>query len=98
MPLSFIEHASPNFDVRKSEIDMLVVHYTGMETAAESLHRLCDARVESKVSAHYLIEEDGRTHRLVQEADRAWHAGVSYWAGERDINSCSIGIELQNPG
>jgi N-acetylmuramoyl-L-alanine amidase len=98
MPLTFIEHASPNFDVRKSEIDMLVVHYTGMETAAESLDRLCDATVESRVSAHYLIEEDGRIHRLVQEEDRAWHAGVSYWAGERDINSCSIGIELQNPG
>jgi N-acetylmuramoyl-L-alanine amidase len=98
MPLSFIEHASPNFDVRTRAIDMLVVHYTGMETAAESLHRLCDGSVENKVSAHYLIEEDGRIHRLVQEADRAWHAGVSYWAGERDINSRSIGIELQNPG
>lgn len=98
MALAFIEHASPNFDVRKSAIDMLVVHYTGMKTAAESLVRLTDGVIENRVSAHYLIEEDGRIHRLVQEEDRAWHAGVSYWAGERDINSCSIGIELQNPG
>ncbi|MGE5540332.1 MAG: N-acetylmuramoyl-L-alanine amidase [Gemmatimonas sp.] len=98
MPLDFVEHASPNFDLRKSDIDMLVVHYTGMRTAEESLARLCDGSIENRVSAHYLIEEDGRIHRLVQEADRAWHAGVSYWAGERDINSCSIGIELQNPG
>lgn len=98
MALSVVEHASPNFDIRKSTIDMLVVHYTGMKTAEESLARLCDATIESKVSAHYLIEEDGRTHRLVAEEDRAWHAGVAYWAGERDINSRSIGIELQNPG
>lgn len=98
MPLAFIEHASPNFDVRKSAIDMLVVHYTGMMTAEESLARLCNSTNENRVSAHYLIEEDGRIHRLVQEEDRAWHAGVSYWAGVRDINSCSIGIELQNPG
>jgi N-acetylmuramoyl-L-alanine amidase len=98
MTLSFIEHASPNFDVRKSAIDMIVVHYTGMKTAEESLARLCDGTIENKVSAHYLIEEDGRIHCLIQEKDRAWHAGVSYWAGQRDINSCSIGIELQNPG
>lgn len=98
MALSFIEHASPNFDVRKSAVDMIVVHYTGMKTAEESLARLCDGGIENKVSAHYLIEENGNIHRLIQEEDRAWHAGVSYWAGMRDINSCSIGIELQNPG
>jgi N-acetylmuramoyl-L-alanine amidase len=98
MALSFVEHASPNFDIRKSGIDMLVVHYTGMKTAEESLARLCDGSIESKVSAHYLIEEDGRIHQLVAEEDRAWHAGVAYWAGVRDVNSCSIGIELQNPG
>ena len=98
MAFTFIEHASPNFDVRKTSIDMLLVHYTGMKTAEDSLARLCDGAGDNRVSAHYLIEEDGRIHRLVQEEDRAWHAGVSYWAGERDINSRSIGIELQNPG
>ena len=52
----------------------------------------------AKVSAHYLIDEDGALYRLVDEARRAWHAGVSHWAGETYINSCSLGIELQNPG
>lgn len=75
---------------------MLVLHYTGMESAAVALDRLADPR--SKVSAHYLIEEDGRIWRLVAEQRRAWHAGVSFWAGERDVNGVSIGIELANPG
>jgi N-acetylmuramoyl-L-alanine amidase len=77
-------------------IDMLVLHYTGMASAALALARLCEP--VAQVSAHYLIDEDGTTYALVPEHRRAWHAGVSFWAGERDINSRSIGIELQNPG
>ena len=91
-----IEAASPNFDVRRSPPDMVVLHYTGMETGEGALQRLCDP--EAKVSAHYLVEEDGRVFRLVPEERRAWHAGKSWWKGERDVNSVSIGIEIVNPG
>jgi N-acetylmuramoyl-L-alanine amidase len=93
-----VAHASPNYDVRAGgrPVDMLLLHYTGMTTGAEALARLCDEN--ARVSAHYLIEEDGRIYGLVPEARRAWHAGLSSWAGEADINSCSIGIELVNPG
>lgn len=87
---------SPNFDARTAPPDMVVLHYTGMRTGEEALARLRDA--EAKVSAHYLIEEDGRVFSLVAEERRAWHAGVSYWKGERNINAVSIGIELVNPG
>ena len=75
---------------------MLLVHYTGMPSAAEALARLCDAA--AGVSAHYLIDEDGSLYALVDEARRAWHAGVAHWRGQDDINGCSIGIELINPG
>lgn len=92
------ERPSPNFDARAAgtPVDMLVLHYTGMETAAAALDRLTDAA--AKVSAHYLIDEDGAVWSLVDETRRAWHAGVSYWRGATDINSRSIGIELVNPG
>ncbi len=92
------QRPSPNFDDRPSAttIDMLVLHYTGMESAEAALARLCDPAV--KVSAHYVIGEDGVVTALVDEAARAWHAGVSFWRGETDINACSIGIELVNPG
>jgi N-acetylmuramoyl-L-alanine amidase len=75
---------------------MLVLHYTGMRTAQEALERLCDPA--AKVSAHYLIDEDGSVIRLVAEEKRAWHAGLSSWRGRTDINAASIGIELVNPG
>jgi N-acetylmuramoyl-L-alanine amidase len=75
---------------------MVVLHYTGMQTASEALARLCDPVAE--VSAHYLIDEDGTVTRLVDEENRAWHAGRSYWRGITDINSASVGIELVNPG
>ena len=75
---------------------MVVVHYTGMQSGEAALARLRDP--EAKVSAHYMIERDGRIFRLVPEERRAWHAGVSFWKGERDINARSIGIELVNPG
>ena len=94
--LVHFETPSPNWNERKLPISMVVLHYTGMETAEAALERLCDPAAE--VSAHFLIEEDGQVHRLVREDRRAWHAGRSYWRGETDINSASIGIELVNPG
>jgi N-acetylmuramoyl-L-alanine amidase len=90
------EQPSPNWDERMLPISMVVLHYTGMPTAQESLERLTDA--EAKVSAHYCIDEDGTVTSLVPEAKRAWHAGKSYWRGITDVNSASIGIELVNPG
>ena len=93
-----IERPSPNYNNRPAgkPIDMLVLHYTGMPDAEAALKRLTDP--EAQVSSHFLIDEEGKTYRLVDETQRAWHAGVSYWAGERDINGVSIGIELVNPG
>jgi N-acetylmuramoyl-L-alanine amidase len=93
-----VPHPSPNFDRRPPgyRVDMLVLHYTGMRSAEAALARLCDP--EAKVSAHYCIDEDGTVYILVDEAHRAWHAGKSAWAGATDINACSIGIELVNPG
>ncbi|MBP2236873.1 N-acetylmuramoyl-L-alanine amidase [Sinorhizobium kostiense] len=76
--------------------DMILLHYTGMETSAGALEWLC--REESQVSCHYFVHEDGRIDQLVAEERRAWHAGKSFWKGETDINSCSIGIEIANPG
>src|SRR4051812_20944863 len=90
--------SSPNFGERKSDskIDMLVLHYTGMLDSAAAVRRLCTAGTE--VSAHYVVMEEGRIIQCVPETRRAWHAGQSSWAGETDINSCSIGIEIANPG
>ncbi len=89
---------SPNVDCRPEDvpIDMLVLHYTGMETAEAARARLCDP--DAKVSAHYMIDEDGTVTRLADEAARAWHAGVSFWRGHTGINGRAIGIELVNPG
>lgn len=93
-----IDFSSPNHDARPDgmPIDMLVLHYTGMPSGDAAIDRLRDASV--KVSAHYVIEEDGRVFRLVPESRRAWHAGVACWRGHRDINGRSVGIELVNPG
>lgn len=90
------ESPSPNWNERKLPISMVVLHYTGMETAEAALERLCSEHAE--VSAHYMIEENGTVHRLVREDRRAWHAGRSYWRGVTDVNSAAIGIELVNPG
>lgn len=88
---------SPNFNSRGgAPIDMLVLHYTGMKSAAEALARLCDPAAE--VSAHYMIDDDGVVTVLVDETMRAWHAGVASWRGNSNVNSRSIGIELVNPG
>lgn len=91
-------HPSPNHGerARGAPIDMVILHYTGMPTAEAALLRLCDPRAE--VSAHYLVNEDGSILQCVPEARRAWHAGRSFWKGERDINSRSIGVEIVNPG
>lgn len=89
-------HPSPNYNDRKHPVDMLVYHYTGMQTGQEALDRMCDP--EAQVSAHYMIWEDGRVVQLVGEDKRAWHAGVSCWKGEEDLNSRSIGIEIVNGG
>lgn len=92
-----IERPSPNFNARGGvSIDMLVLHNTGMPDCEGALGRLCDPA--SKVSAHYLIDQDGATYAMVPEAQRAWHAGAASWHGEDNINSRSIGIELVNPG
>jgi N-acetylmuramoyl-L-alanine amidase len=89
---------SPNHGERPDgrRPDMILLHYTGMPDADAALERLRTA--SSKVSSHYFVFEDGRVIQMVQESRRAWHAGVSSWAGETDINSCSIGIEIANPG
>ena len=89
---------SPNHDARPAgaPIDTLVLHYTGMQSGPEALERLRDPA--AKVSAHYLVEEDGTVFRMVPEARRAWHAGISHWRGRAGLNSTSIGIEVVNPG
>jgi N-acetylmuramoyl-L-alanine amidase len=97
MPHRTVQCSSPNHDSRNgAPIDILVLHYTGMKTAEEALARLCDPA--AKVSAHYTIDRNGTIYAHVPESERAWHAGVSYWAGERNVNARSIGIEIVNPG
>jgi N-acetylmuramoyl-L-alanine amidase len=96
--MKFHSRPSPNFNQRRLENmpDMIIIHITGMTSAEEALSRLCDP--DAQVSAHYTIDEDGAVYHHVPENMRAWHAGVSYWRGETDINSRSLGIELVNPG
>lgn len=96
--MRIFDQPSPNHDARPDgqAIDMIVLHYTDMESAGAAIARLSDP--EARVSAHYVIDEDGTIVRLVPEQRRAWHAGVSAWAGRRGLNGCSIGIELVNPG
>ena len=92
------EAPSPNQDERPAgmPVDMVVLHYTGMKTGAEAIARLRDPA--ARVSSHYVVEEDGKVFRLVPEARRAWHAGVSYWRGHVGLNDRSVGIEIVNPG
>jgi N-acetylmuramoyl-L-alanine amidase len=89
---------SPNYGERNKgrDLDMIVLHYTGMPDAEGAITRLCTAGTD--VSSHYIVLEDGRIVQCVPEAKRAWHAGISCWAGEEDLNSCSIGIEIVNGG
>lgn len=93
-----VEHPSPNYSDRPehTDINLLIMHYTGMPTAKEALGRMCDP--EAQVSAHYMVDEDGTVYRLVPEEKRAWHAGISCWRGRAALNETSIGIEVVNPG
>lgn len=95
---AILQAPSPNFNARANgkSIDLIILHYTGMTEANAARTRLCDPA--SQVSAHYVIERDGKIWQLVAESERAWHSGLSYWQGETDINSTSIGIELVNRG
>jgi N-acetylmuramoyl-L-alanine amidase len=90
------EHPSPNHDERNEPVDMLILHYTGMQTAQAAIDRLCDP--DAQVSSHYVVDEDGAVLRLVPEQRRAWHAGISWWRGHTALNGRSIGIEIVNPG
>ena len=94
--MTVLDTPSPNFDERTLPISMIVLHYTGMQDGPVALARLRDP--DAKVSAHYMIEEDGTVCRLVAEDKRAWHAGRSHWRGITDVNSASVGIEIVNPG
>jgi len=94
--MEIIASPSPNFDERKHKVDMLVLHYTGMESGQAALDHMRNP--EAKVSSHYMVWEDGRIDHLVAESRRAWHAGVSRWQGDEDLNSRSIGIEIVNGG
>ncbi|MBI3438388.1 MAG: N-acetylmuramoyl-L-alanine amidase [Proteobacteria bacterium] len=115
--LRLLDRPSPNFDVRSRAIDLVVLHYTGMQDAETALARLTDpaptagkypgpwqdANVAldaplARVSAHYVVGEDGTIFRVVPEQSRAWHAGASSWRGEGDVNSRAIGIEIVNGG
>ena len=87
---------SPNHDERHAPVDMLILHYTGMQTAQAAIDRLCDST--SQVSSHYVVDEDGAIFNLVPEQRRAWHAGMSFWRGHKALNARSIGIEIVNPG
>jgi N-acetylmuramoyl-L-alanine amidase len=91
-------HPSPNFGPRRPGVrpSILLLHYTGVVTAARAIDWL--SRPESKVSSHYVVDEGGAITQMVAEEMRAWHAGLAMWAGESDINSASIGIEIHNPG
>ena len=92
--MEVVNYASPNFGERAPglSVNLLLIHYTGMKTCDQALQRLCDP--SAGVSSHYLISETGSVYQLVDEAHRAWHAGVSFWQGETDINSLSIGCLL----
>ncbi|GJE09238.1 MULTISPECIES: N-acetylmuramoyl-L-alanine amidase [Methylobacterium] len=96
-PLARRVAPSPNHGARRAgPVDMMILHYTGMESGASALARLRDPL--SEVSAHYLVFEDGGIVQMVPEARRAWHAGAGAWKGEADVNSRSIGIEIVHPG
>ncbi|WP_282009694.1 N-acetylmuramoyl-L-alanine amidase [Brevundimonas aveniformis] len=96
MSLTFIDRPTPNFDARHALPDMIILHYTGMQSGEAAIERLCDP--QAKVSAHYVVEEDGRIFRLAPEERRCWHAGVSTWRGQDQLNGVSIGVEIVNPG
>jgi N-acetylmuramoyl-L-alanine amidase len=87
---------SPNWDERDAAVEFLVLHYTGMPDAQAAIALL--RAPEAKVSAHYVVDEDGTIYALVPEDKRAWHAGISSWRGRRALNGASVGVEIVNPG
>jgi len=91
-------YKSPNYDLRikKSKIKFIIIHYTAMYSLKETLKYLCNPK--SKVSSHFLVSKKGDIYRLMNEKNRAWHAGLSHWKKIKDVNSYSIGIELENTG
>lgn len=94
--MRIVEHPSPNRAPRPGTVETVVLHYTGMADATAAIDRLCDPA--AAVSAHYVVLEDGTVLRLVDEAEIAWHAGVSAWRGRKGLNAGSIGIEMVNRG
>lgn len=96
--MEFIERPSPNFNDRRegTKPSLIILHFTGRKSAEHALKTLTDGERDPPVSSHYMIDEEGRVYRLVDEEKRAWHAGVSHWNGITDVNSASIGIELSN--
>ena len=94
--LNFHKTPSPHFNDRTVALDSIILHYTDMPTTDEALAWLCHPT--SQVSTHYLIDETGKIYQLVEDEKRAWHAGESFWQDCTDMNSCSLGIELSNPG
>lgn len=91
------ERRSPNYNSRQGRaVSMIVLHYTGMQDVEAAIERLCDEAAQ--VSAHYVVEESGLVHQLVDEEENAWHAGVSFWRGRQGVNPHSVGIEFVNPG
>ncbi len=94
--MRIMQRPSPNHNERRHAISMLVLHYTGMDSAQAALARLADP--EASVSAHYVVLEDGAIVQMVAEQNRAWHAGIAQWEGDDDLNSRSIGIEIVNGG
>ena len=115
--MKFVDRPSPNFDARLTPIDLVVLHYTGMQDAETALRRLTDPAPKAggykgpwqaadvapetplgRASAHYVVGEDGTVFRVVDEMERAWHAGASMWEGRGDVNSRGVGIEIVNGG
>ena len=96
--MQYVYYPTENVNNRKYlHPDMIILHYTGMKTAQDALERLTDSH-EPRVSSHYFVTRKGEIYHLADEKMRAWHAGLSFWKGEKDINSRSIGIELENKG
>ena len=91
------KYKSPNYNLRNnSKIQLIIIHYTALKNTLDAIAHLCNK--ENKVSSHYLISQNGTVYNLVKDKFRAWHAGQAFWQEKIDINSISIGIELDyNP-
>ena len=94
--VNYSEELSPNFSKRQKKIKYIIIHYTGTKTLQEALNIFKDKT--SQVSCHWLISKKGKIYKIVDEKNVAWHAGISYWKGEKMLNDNSIGIELDNIG